>query len=77
MTGKAGLMPGKRLYRKATTAASAAAEPQPWPFGPHVAGSILHTHERGKAETGYRNALGSGRITSLFVLEFSIIIATG
>jgi hypothetical protein len=39
MTGKAGLVPGKRLYvKQLLPTASAAAEPLPWPFGPHVAG---------------------------------------
>ena len=36
VTGYAGLAPGKRIYSMPTAVASAAADPPPWPFGPHV-----------------------------------------
>ena len=45
MTGKAGLVPWKRLYIKhLPPTASAAAEPRPWPFGLHVAGYQIHEY---------------------------------
>ena len=47
MTGKAGLVPWKRLYIiQLPPTASAAAEPLPWPFGLHVAGYQIqdYTH---------------------------------
>ena len=50
MTGKAGLVPWKRLYvKQPPPTASPAAPPLPWPFGLHVAGykyKITHTHTR-------------------------------
>ena len=52
MTGKAGLVPWKRLYVKhPPPTASATAEPLPWPFRLHVAGykyKITHTHTTSK-----------------------------
>ena len=62
MTGKAGLVPWKRLYvKQLLPSASAAAERLPWPFGPHVCVcNLVFNIPLYATQAGYDSGLAEG-----------------